>query len=148
MWAMEERQSSSGNGTCLRPCRPRNRAVASSHHSTSWKPICRPFPEETIVIDPRAHVAPTYTALADRLSGVGADAWDAQSLCEKWLVRHVIAHVTMPVRMTPEKYGAEMAAAGGDFGVLSDTVALRDGDLPVEDLLAQLRSPKLHGWET
>src|SRR6476469_4807605 len=145
---MEERHCSSVSGTCPRPCRPRKPAAASSHHSTSWKRIYPPFLKEIVVTDPRAHVAPTYTALAERLSLVGADAWDAQSLCEKWLVRHVIAHVTMPVRMTPEKFGAEMAAAGGDFGVLSDTVALRDGDLPVEVLLEQLRSPKLHEWET
>jgi hypothetical protein len=40
-----------------------------------------------------------------------------------------------------------MAAAGGDFGVLSDTVALRDGDLPHAELLAALRDPALHAWE-
>ncbi len=53
----------------------------------------------------------------------------------------------MPVRLTPEQFGAEMAAARGDFAVLSDTVAARDGSLPVADLLAQLRSPQLHAWQ-
>ena len=53
----------------------------------------------------------------------------------------------MPVRLTPEQYGAEMAAAGGDFTVLSDTVAARDGALPVAEHLAQLRSPVLHAWQ-
>ena len=37
-----------------------------------------------------------------------------------------------------------MAAAGGNFAVLSDTVATRDAALPVADLLDQLRSPTLH----
>jgi uncharacterized protein (TIGR03083 family) len=97
------------------------------------------------VTDPQTWVAPTYTGLADLLAA--ADAWDAPSLCEKWLVRHVVAHVTMPVRLTPERFGAEMAAAGGDFAVLSDTVALRDGALPVADLLDQLRAPVLHAWQ-
>jgi hypothetical protein len=63
------------------------------------------------------------------------------------LVRHVVAHVMMPVRLTPQQFGAEMAAAGGDFTVLSDTVAARDASLPTADLLAQLRSPRLHAWQ-
>ena len=92
-------------------------------------------------------MAPTYNGLADLLTTTAADAWDAPSLCEHWLVRHVIAHVTMPVRLTPEQFGAEMAAAGGDFTVLSDTVATRDAALPVADLLDQLRSARLHAWQ-
>lgn len=92
-------------------------------------------------------VAPTCTGLADLLAAATVDAWDAPSLCEKWLVRHVVAHVTMPVRLTPERFGAELAAAGGDFTVLSDTVALRDAAQPLADLLDQLRSPRLHAWQ-
>jgi uncharacterized protein (TIGR03083 family) len=90
----------------------------------------------------RSWVAAAYEGLAD---GAGA-AWDAPTLCEKWRVRHVVAHVTMPVRLTPERFGAELAAAGGDFAVLSDAVAARDAELPAADLLGQLRSPGLHGW--
>jgi uncharacterized protein (TIGR03083 family) len=92
-------------------------------------------------------VAPTYQGLADLLASSPVDTWDAPSLCEKWLVRHVIAHVTMPARLTPEQFGAEMAAAGGDFTTLSDTVATRDASLPVADLLDQLRSARLHAWQ-
>jgi hypothetical protein len=55
--------------------------------------------------------------------------------------------VTMPARLTPEQFRAEMAAAGGDFTVLSDTVAARDASLPLVDLLDQLRSPILHAWQ-
>jgi len=99
------------------------------------------------VTDPQSWVAPTYQGLADLLASSEAELWDAPSLCEKWQVRQVVAHVTMPARMTPEQFGAEMAAAGGDFGVLSDTVADRDASLPVDDLLDQLRSPGLHAWQ-
>lgn len=91
-------------------------------------------------------VADTYTRLADVLAASAA-SWDAPSLCEGWQVRHVVAHVTMPVRLTPERFGAEMAAARGDFGVLSNAVASRDATLPTEDLLTQLRSPELHAWQ-
>ena len=97
--------------------------------------------------DPQSWVAQTYQGLAELLTTTAVDAWDAASLCEKWLVRHVVAHVTMPARLTPEQFGAEMAAAGGDFTVLSDTVATRDAAMPVTDLLDQLRSPRLHAWQ-
>jgi uncharacterized protein (TIGR03083 family) len=99
------------------------------------------------VTDPQSWVGPTCNGLADMLTASPVETWDVPSLCEKWLVRHVIAHVTMPARLTPEQFGAEMAAAGGDFTVLSDTVAARDASLPVADLLAQLRSPRLHAWQ-
>jgi uncharacterized protein (TIGR03083 family) len=99
------------------------------------------------VTDLQACVALTYQGLADLVAVMGDDAWDAPTLCERWRVRHVVAHVTMPVRITPDQFGAEMAAAGGDFAVLSDTVALRDGSLPAAVLLDQLRSPRLHGWQ-
>jgi uncharacterized protein (TIGR03083 family) len=99
------------------------------------------------VTDPQSWVAPTYDGLADLLASAPADTWDAPSLCERWQVRHVIAHVAMPTRLTPAQFGAEMAAAGGDFTVLSDTVAARDASLPVADQLAALRSPLLHAWQ-
>ncbi len=97
--------------------------------------------------DPQSWVAPTYLGLADLLAAAPQPTWDAPSLCESWQVRHVVAHVTMPARLTPEAFGAELAAAGGDFGRLSDAVAARDAALPVADHLASLRSPILHGWE-
>jgi uncharacterized protein (TIGR03083 family) len=99
------------------------------------------------VTDLQTWVAPTCEGLAELLAAAPAETWDAPSLCEKWQVRHVVAHVTMPARLTPERFGAEMAAAGGDFGVLSDTVALRDGALPLTELLDALRSPVLHAWQ-
>ena len=97
--------------------------------------------------DLQSWVAPTYDSLADLLASASAETWDAPSLCEKWQVRHVVAHVTMPARLTPAQFGAEMAAAGGDFTVLSDTVAARDASLPLADQLDALRSPRLHTWQ-
>jgi uncharacterized protein (TIGR03083 family) len=99
------------------------------------------------VTDLQTWVAPTFDRLADLLAAADVETWDTPSLCDKWLVRHVVAHVTMPARLTPEQFGAEMAAAGGDFTVLSDTVAARDAHLPVADLLEQLRSARLHAWQ-
>jgi uncharacterized protein (TIGR03083 family) len=99
------------------------------------------------VTDLQSFVAPTYDRLASLLASMPTETWDAPSLCENWQVRHVIAHVTMPARLTPEQFGAEMAAAGGDFAVLSDTVAARDASLPLAGQLDALRSPLLHEWQ-
>ena len=92
-------------------------------------------------------VAPTYNGLADLLASAPEETWDGPSLCEKWQVRHVIAHVTMPTRFTPQQFGAEMAAAGGDFTVVSDAAAARHAALPIADQLDALRSQPLHEWQ-
>ena len=97
--------------------------------------------------DPQAWVAPTCDGLAGMLAAAPPATWDAPSLCEGWQVRHVVAHLTMPARLTPEQFGAELVAAGGDFGRLSDAVAARDATRPVADHLAALRSPLLHAWQ-
>jgi len=99
------------------------------------------------VTDLQSLVAPTYDGLADLLASVSVETWDAPSLCTNWQVRHVVAHMTMPARLTPTQFGAEMAAAGGDFTVLSDTVAARDASLPLADHMDALRSPLLHAWQ-
>lgn len=97
--------------------------------------------------DLQSMVASTCDGLADLLAVGPAEVWDAASLCTDWQVRHVVAHLTMPVRLTPEQFGAEIRAAGGDFTVLSNAVAARDASLPIVDQLAQLRSPQLHAWQ-
>ncbi len=92
-------------------------------------------------------VAAEYLALADLLSDTEPQAWDAPSLCEGWRTREVVAHVTMPVRYSGPAFMAELEAAGGDFTRLSNSVAARDGALPIDRLLADLRSDDLHHWE-
>lgn len=92
-------------------------------------------------------IAGEYRALADLLEASDPAVWDAPSLCEGWRIREVVAHMTMPVRYSGPAFMAELEAAGGDFSRLSDTVAARDGALPVDSLLADLRSELLHAWE-
>lgn len=87
-----------------------------------------------------------YLALADLMERLPDDAWDSASLCEGWRVRDVISHVTMPARMSVDQFGAELAAAGGDFSRLSNTVAVRDAELPRAQHLTNLRSATLHAW--
>lgn len=97
--------------------------------------------------DLQALTVQTLTGLAHLLDSEPPEAWDAPSLCHGWRVRHVVAHVTMPARLTPDAFRAALAAAGGDFTALSDSVADRDSTLPLADHLAQLRSPALHSWQ-
>lgn len=94
----------------------------------------------------QAAVATEYLVLAELLDSLPESAWDTQSLCEAWRVREVVAHVTMPVRYSPEQFGAEFQAAGGDFTKLSNTLASRDAALPVEVLVGNLRDGTLHSW--
>ena len=68
--------------------------------------------------------------------------WDAPSLCEGWRTREVVAHMTMPARYAGPAFMAELEAAGGDFTRLSNTVAARDGALPVS---GARRRPALRG---
>jgi uncharacterized protein (TIGR03083 family) len=92
-------------------------------------------------------VGDSYARLADSLEQLDPGAWDSPSLCEGWRVREVIAHVTMPARLTAEQFGAELTAVNGDFQLLSDTIATRDSGLPIAEQLANLRSPVLAAWQ-
>jgi len=85
--------------------------------------------------------------LAGTLDGLSADQWDAPSLCDGWSVRHVVAHVTMPLRYSPARFLLRLAAAGGSFRKMSDGVARRDGELPRAQLTATLRDRAEYPWK-
>lgn len=85
--------------------------------------------------------------LADVLDGLTTAQWDAPSLCDGWAVRHVVAHVTMPLRYSPARFLLRLTAAGGSFTRMSDGVARRDGELPREQLTATLRDRAAYPWK-
>jgi uncharacterized protein (TIGR03083 family) len=85
--------------------------------------------------------------LAGTLDGLSAEQWDAPSLCDGWAVRHVVAHVTMPLRYSPARFLLRLAAAGGSFQKMSDGVARRDGELPRAQLIATLRDRADYPWK-
>jgi uncharacterized protein (TIGR03083 family) len=97
--------------------------------------------------DLTSEIADEYRELADLLESAPASVWDAPSLCEGWRTREVVAHMTMPARYGTEEFMAEMAAAGGDFTRLSNTVATRDGAAVPASLIGDLRSETLAAWE-
>lgn len=97
-------------------------------------------------IDLAAAVAAEFLALADLLDGLSDAGWDTPSLCEGWRVREVIAHLTMPVRYSPEEFHAELRDCDGDFTRLSNRVACRDSALPTDVLVGDLRDEMMHRW--
>lgn len=98
-------------------------------------------------MDLHALINDSFARLADSLEQQAPEVWDKPSLCAGWRVRDLVAHMTMAARLSEEQFGAELAAAGGDFQLLSDTIAVRDGELPVAEHLTNLRSPELARWE-
>lgn len=95
--------------------------------------------------DIQSLIGPQLARLAAALRAVPTLA-DEPSLCAGWTVRHVLAHMTMAARYDGSAFHAELAAAGYDFATLSETVARRDGTLPVEQLLNDLCSDTLARW--
>ena len=91
-------------------------------------------------------VAAEFQKLASALADIREPQWSTPSLCEKWSVRNVVAHLTMAERYTAEQFQAELEVDGFDFGALSQRIADRDADLPLERLLANLRSDAMAHW--
>ena len=97
-------------------------------------------------IDLEAAVVAEFLALAELLDRLADDGWDTPSLCAGWRVREVAAHLSMPVRYSPEEFYAELRDCGGDFNRLSDRVAFRDAALPTDVLVGNLRDEMMHRW--
>jgi uncharacterized protein (TIGR03083 family) len=105
--------------------------------------------EETTVTEDalRAAVVAERTELAALLAGFTPEQWDAPTLCAGWRVREVVAHTTMPFRVTPARFGAELVKSGGRFDRMADRVARRDAArLTGDDLLGSLRDNLDHPW--
>jgi len=84
--------------------------------------------------------------LADVFGGLSETQWRAPSLCEGWTVAHVVAHMTMPFRISEREFALGMQQANGRFDEFSDAVANRDSELPQTALVAALRDNAGHPW--
>ncbi|GAA0810603.1 maleylpyruvate isomerase family mycothiol-dependent enzyme [Spirilliplanes yamanashiensis] len=95
----------------------------------------------------RAAVTAERRDLADVLAGLTPEQWEAPTLCAGWRVREVVAHITMPFRMSPAGFVWEMARSGGRFNRMADRVARRDGTaMTPGQLTAALRDNAGHPW--
>lgn len=84
--------------------------------------------------------------LADVLAGLSPEQWRSPSLCAGWTVAHVVAHMTMPFRISEEEYRRGVAEAHGDFTRFSDAAAARDSQLPQAELVGVLRDNIDNPW--
>ena len=91
-------------------------------------------------------IAAHRRALADALSQLSADQWNGVSLCAGWTPAHVLAHQTMPFRISEAEFMAGMQQCGGDFTKFSDEIAERDSNIPPAELVAVLRENADNPW--
>jgi uncharacterized protein (TIGR03083 family) len=91
-------------------------------------------------------IAAHRRALADALSQLSADQWHGASLCAGWTPAHVLAHQTMPFRISEAEFMAGMQQCGGDFTKFSDEIAERDSTIPPAELVAVLRENADNPW--
>jgi uncharacterized protein (TIGR03083 family) len=96
----------------------------------------------------REAVVAERTELAGMLGALGPEQWAAPSLCAGWRIREVVAHMTMPFRMKPPQFLAEMVKARGNFDRMADRMARRDtARMSDALLLASLRDNVAHPWK-
>jgi uncharacterized protein (TIGR03083 family) len=91
-------------------------------------------------------IAEHRRALADALSQLSAEQWRGASLCAGWTPAHVLAHQTMPFRISEAEVMAGIQQCGGDFTKYSDGIAERDSHIPPADLVAVLRENAENPW--
>ncbi|MDN5853295.1 MAG: maleylpyruvate isomerase family mycothiol-dependent enzyme [Actinomycetia bacterium] len=87
------------------------------------------------------------TRLADLLADLDPARWDADSLCDGWRVREVVAHMTMPFRLSGPRFLAGIIRARMSFNRLADRDARAATRTSSDaDLLAVLRANVDHPW--
>jgi uncharacterized protein (TIGR03083 family) len=77
-------------------------------------------------------------ALAEALAGLSADQWSGPTLCAGWTPGHVLAHLTMPYRMSEQEFMQGLQRCGGDFTAFSDEVAEADSKISQAELVGIL----------
>jgi len=73
--------------------------------------------------------------------------WDTASLCKGWRVREVVAHMTMPLRLSTPQFAVEMIRSRGNFTRMADRVARHDARAPVSTLLDRWQANENTKWK-
>ncbi|TDW81916.1 MULTISPECIES: maleylpyruvate isomerase family mycothiol-dependent enzyme [Kribbella] len=98
--------------------------------------------------DIRSAVAHERSELAGVLAGLQPEAWDEPTLCAGWRVRELVAHITMPYRISMPRFLAGMVRSGGNFNRYADRQARQDAaDLTPAQLVECLRQNINHPWK-
>jgi uncharacterized protein (TIGR03083 family) len=91
-------------------------------------------------------IAKERRALADALDGISPEQWHGASMCAGWTPGHVLAHLTMPFRISEQDFMQGLQRCGGDFTTFSDEIASRDSQLPQAELVGVLRDNAGNPW--
>jgi uncharacterized protein (TIGR03083 family) len=106
--------------------------VAALSHATPIQPV-----EEAM--DEWAAIDAERAALADVLTRISIEQWDAQSLCDAWKIRDVVAHLIDATQFTVAGLFRVVARHGIGFNTMRASLALERGVQPPKQLLADLR---------
>lgn len=86
-----------------------------------------------ITVQARRSLLSTFEELDDA-------QWEAESLCDGWTIRQVLAHLILAARPPARRYIAAAARAKGNFDEANRRLAVTDGARPTRDLLAGYRA--------
>lgn len=75
-------------------------------------------------------------ALASDLSGLPAERWSTPSLCDRWSVRDVLAHMTATAKVTPGNFFPKLIGSGFSFERMQAKDITREAGNDPEDTLA------------
>ncbi|MEU6063691.1 maleylpyruvate isomerase family mycothiol-dependent enzyme [Streptomyces sp. NPDC047082] len=78
--------------------------------------------------------------LADLLAALSPEEWETRTRCGDWRVRDVAAHLTMGARFTHRRVLGELVRARGNLDRMIHDASVREGQAPVEEIVAHLRS--------
>jgi uncharacterized protein (TIGR03083 family) len=90
-----------------------------------------------VVVDTWQALDEERSALADDLATLDDSQWDAQSLCGKWKVRHVVGHLIFGAEMTTGPVLAGLLKNGMSFDRFMAREGLAKGAAPPGELLRQ-----------
>lgn len=95
----------------------------------------------------RAMIAAERAEFAQTLAGLTDEQWDGPTLCAGWRVREVVAHMTMPFRLSLPRFLLGLLRDRGDINRMSDRVARRDtARFTAADLVTCLSDNVHHPW--
>ncbi|MET3809628.1 maleylpyruvate isomerase family mycothiol-dependent enzyme [Arthrobacter sp. UYEF3] len=97
--------------------------------------------------DLMASIAAERRAFTHILEELPHQDWNSPSLCTGWRVREVVAHLTMPLRLSTPQFIAEMLRSRGNFDHMADRVARHDAQEPISTLLYRWRTNEDTRWK-
>lgn len=84
-------------------------------------------------------IAQERLSIADILTELTEQQWNAQSLCTEWKVRDVAAHLLMPLVVSGARFGVELVLAGFDFNKANLRLTARVAQRDNAEIIAGLR---------